>query len=75
MPLLHGHQLVVFPLLDNAAFSKDDNHVGGADGGEAMNEGRRERKREGMREGLVYIKGEGERFHSGLGRGGNKIKM
>jgi hypothetical protein len=40
-----------------------------------MNEGRRERKREGMREGLVYIKGEGERFHSGLGRGGNKIKM
>lgn len=50
MPLFHGHQLVVFPLLDDAALAKDDNHVGIADGGEAMDEGRRKRGREGKRE-------------------------
>ena len=54
MPFFDGHELVVFPLLDDFPFLEDDDDVGGPDSGEPeKKEGGSKGGREGRERGRV----------------------
>jgi len=59
VPFFDGHELVVFPLLDDFPLLEDDDDVGGPDSGEPEkkeggSEGGREGGKEGEREGEFW---------------------